>query len=146
MILYLDTSALVKLYVNEPGRPAVIRQVDGAAAVATARVTYAEARAAFARKRREGGIDGKGLRQVLERFDGEWPAYTVVDVSEPVVRRAGALAERHALRGYEALQLAAAVELQREGGEVSFACFDDRLLRAARRERLRAPSLTLRPA
>lgn len=141
MILYLDTSALVKLYVDEPGRPAVVGQVDAAVAVATVRVTYAEARAAFARKRREGGLDTKGLRQVVERFDGEWAAYTVVDVSEPLVRRAGILAERHGLRGYDAIQLAAAIELQREGGNVSLACFDDRLRRAARRERLRAPAL-----
>ena len=143
MILYLDTSALVKLYVDEPGRPAVTGQVDAAVAVATARVTYAEARAAFARKRREGGLDGKGLRQVVERFDGEWAAYTVIDVSEPLVRRAGSLAERHGLRGYDAVQLAAAIELRREGGAVSFACFDDRLRHAARREKLPVPALAL---
>jgi uncharacterized protein len=143
VILYLDTSALVKLYVDEPGRPAVVDRVEAAVAVATVRVTYAEARAAFARKRREGGLDLKGLRQVVERFDGEWAAYNVVDASEPVVRRAGVLAERHGLRGYDAIQLAAAIELHREGGDVSVACFDDRLRRAARREGLSAPALAL---
>ena len=143
MILYVDTSALVKLYVEEAGRAAVVGQIAGAAAVGTARVTYAEARAAFARKRRDGGLDHRGLRRVVERFDGEWAAYTIVDMSDPVVRRAGGLAERHGLRGYDAMQLAAAIELQREGGDVFFACFDERLRRAARRERLRAPALPL---
>jgi predicted nucleic acid-binding protein len=141
VILYLDTSALVKLYVDEPGRPAVVEQIEAAVAVATVRVTYAEARAAFARKRREGGLDLKSLRQVVERFDGEWATYTVVEASEPLVRRAGLLAERHGLRGYDAIQLAAAIEIRREGGDVSVACFDDRLRRAARRERLIAPAL-----
>jgi len=119
----------VKLYVEEPGRPAVVRQVQLAAAVATARVTYVEARAAFARKRREGGLDG------------EWPAYTLVDVNELLIRRAGALAERHVLRGYDAIQLAAALALMGDGRQVTFACFDRRLRRAARREKLVAPAL-----
>jgi predicted nucleic acid-binding protein len=141
VILYLDTSALVKLYVDEPGRPAVVTELDQAAAVATVRVAYAEARAAFARKRREGGLDGKGLRRVVDRLDGDWAAYSVVDVTEPLVRRAGILAEHHGLRGYDAVHLAAAVELGRAGGDVSFGCFDERLRRAARREKLRAPLL-----
>jgi predicted nucleic acid-binding protein len=136
VILYLDTSALVKLYVDEPGRPAVVAQVDAAAAVATVRLTYVEARAAFARKRRDGGLDGRGLRHVVERLDGHWAAYTVGDVGEPLVRRAGILAERHHLRGYDAVQLAAAIELHREGAAVAFACFDDHLRRAAGREKL----------
>jgi predicted nucleic acid-binding protein len=140
LILYLDTSALVKIYVEEPGRGVVMRQIDRAAAVATVRISYAEARAAFARKRREGGFDRRQLRQVVERFDGEWPAYTVIDVTESVVRRAGLLAERHALRGYDAVQLASAIEVQREGADVSFLCFDTLLRRAARRERFGTPS------
>jgi predicted nucleic acid-binding protein len=143
LILYLDTSALVKLYVDEPGRDPVVAQVERAGAVATARVTYAEARAAFARKQREGGFDRRALRLVVERLDAEWAAFTVVDVSEPVIRGAGALAERHALRGYDAVQLAAALVLARHGSEVAFACFDRRLRRAARREKLRAPALSI---
>jgi predicted nucleic acid-binding protein len=142
VILYLDTSALVKLYVEEPGRRAVVAEVERAGTVATARVTYAEARAAFARKRREGGLDRQGLRRVVEHLDAEWAAFTVVDVSEPVIRGAGALAERHALRGYDAIQLAAALALTRHGGDVAFACFDRHLRRAARREKLQAPALS----
>ena len=141
MILYLGTSALVKLYVDEPGRPAVVTALDRAVAVATVRVAYAEARAPFARKRREGGLDGKDLRRVVERLDGDWATYSIVEVIEPLVRRAGILAEHHGLRGYDAVHLAAAFETGRAGGEVSFACFDERLRRAARRERLRAPLL-----
>ena len=47
MILYLDTSALVKLYVEEAGTVSVVARIGEAEAVATARVTYAEARAAL---------------------------------------------------------------------------------------------------
>jgi predicted nucleic acid-binding protein len=53
LILYLDTSALVKLYARERGSADVRRQVTDAEAVATSVVAYAEARAAFARLLRE---------------------------------------------------------------------------------------------
>jgi predicted nucleic acid-binding protein len=136
VILYLDASALVKLYVEEPGSAAVTARLDRAEAVATVRVTYAEARAALARHRREGGLTVRSLRRVVRQLDAEWGTYNVVEVSDPVVRRAGALAERHALRGYDAVQLAAALDLRDAGADLEFACFDGRLARAAARERL----------
>jgi predicted nucleic acid-binding protein len=140
LILYLDTSALVKLYVEEPGSDEVGARVERASAVVTARIAYAEARAAFARHRREGGLTGAELRRVVQQLDHEWSTYGVVDAGENVVRRAGALAERHALRGFDALHLASALELRRAGGEIAFMSFDARLTSAARRERLRAPT------
>lgn len=139
MILYLDTSALVKLYVEEAGTGAVVTRVGEAEAVATVRVTYAEARAALARHRREGGLTSVGLRRAVRELDREWGLYNVVDLSDPLVRRAGTLAERHALRGYDAVQLAAALELRAADGEIVFLSFDARLNGAARRERLSAP-------
>ncbi len=48
MILYLDTSALVKLYVSEEGSEIVRGAVESAGRVATSRIAYAEARAALA--------------------------------------------------------------------------------------------------
>jgi len=53
MMLYLDTSALVKLYVDEPMSRDLAIAVDEAEAIATSLLAYAEARAAFARARRE---------------------------------------------------------------------------------------------
>lgn len=137
MILYLDTSALVKLYVEEEGSGPVAAAVEEAGAVVTARIAYAEARAAFARHRREGGLTTGELRRVVERLDHDWPSYGVVELSDTVVRRAGGLAERRALRGFDALHLAAALELRGAGAEVVFLSFDARLTAAARRERLR---------
>lgn len=141
MILYLDTSALVKLYVEEQGTAAVVERVERAGAVVTVRVTYAEARAALARHRREGALNAAAHRQAVRELDAEWRTCNIVDISDPVVHRAGALAERHALRGYDAVQLAAALEVRRAGADVEFASFDTRLTRAARRETLRVAEL-----
>jgi len=136
MIVYLDTSALLKLYVEEIGTPAVVILVEQAEEVATARVTYVEARAALARHRREGALRAADLRRAVRELDRKWETYNRVDLTDPLVHVAGSLAERHALRGYDAVHLAAALDLAIAGGAVEFATFDGRLTRAARRERL----------
>lgn len=128
----------MKLYVEEDGSEAVAAALDRAEAACTVRVSYTEARAAFARHRREGALAPAELRRLVRALDEDWPSYDVVDVSDGLVRRAGALAERHALRAFDALQLAAALELRRGGAIPEFACFDAKLMRAARRERLTA--------
>jgi predicted nucleic acid-binding protein len=137
VILYLDTSALAKLYVAEAGTETVAAGVERATALVTVRITYAEARAAFARHARARGFGRGGLRRVVRHLDEEWGQYSLVEVSDALVRRAGTFAERHHLRGYDAVQLSAAVDLRLGGAsDVVFASFDDRLNHAARRERL----------
>jgi uncharacterized protein with PIN domain len=56
MILYLDTSALVKLYVEEPGSRAVRALLERAQVVSTSRVAYVEMWAGLARKLRQGEL------------------------------------------------------------------------------------------
>ena len=61
----------------------------------------------------------------------------VVELSAKGARRAGELAERRALRGFDAIHLASALEVEQlTGSTPSFACFDDRLREAASAERL----------
>jgi uncharacterized protein len=122
--------------VDEVGRPEVLSAVGRASAVATARINYGEARAAFARHQREGGLTRTALRSIVRDLDRDWGTYNIVEVAEPLVRHAGALAERHALRGYDAVQLAAALALRRVSRTVEFTTFDERLRGAAARERL----------
>ena len=137
MILYLDTSSLVKLYVPEMKSAAVKRLVDAAEVIATSRIAYAEARSAFARKRRERGVSPTDYRTIMQDFDHDWENYFVVDVSDALVKLGGLLAEKHALRGFDAIHLASAVIIKKQGDRpVSFSCFDASLTRAARREGL----------
>jgi len=136
LILYLDTSALVKLYVEETGTDEVAAWVDDATVVATSRVAYAEARAALARHRREGGLTTGLWRKAVAILDDDWNRYAIVEVTDGVVRSAGRLADRHALRGFDAIHLAAALELRRPRGQLRFGCFDERFSQAARKEKL----------
>ena len=137
MILYLDTSALVKLYVAETDSAMIKKLVDAAEMTSTSRIAYVEARAAFARKRRERAVTLRDYRTVVEDFDNDWETFFIVDVSDALTKRAGQLAEKFALRGYDAIHLASAVIVGEQGNQaVRFACFDEKLSRAARRQGL----------
>lgn len=143
MMLYLDTSSLVKLYVAEAESESVRRLVDDADIVATAAIAYPEARAALARRRREDNLPARAFAAAKRALDDDWPRYLAVDVTSVVCCEAGALAERHGLRGYDSVHLAAFLLLARAAGKsaVRFSCFDDRLTRATR-----SALRTLRPA
>jgi len=135
--LYLDTSALVKLYVEEDGSPMVRKWVDEADAVATSIIAFVEARAAFARRRREKRISSAAHARLVRYFEADWDRYLVLEATEPLIRRAGKLTDIHPLRAYDAIHLAAAKILRERLAEpVSFASWDARLVFAARKEGL----------
>lgn len=133
MILYLDTSALVKAYVSEANSDAVLDGMAQAQAVASHSVAYVEAHAAFARLLREGALSESAHGEVRQEFRQDWPQYLRLDLTEALAERAVDLAEAFALRAYDSLHLAAADYLQRHTDTgVTFACFDRRLNQAAR--------------
>ncbi len=132
MILYFDTSALVKLYVRERGSLVIRRQAGKADAIATSVVAYAEARAAFARLRREKPRSGKRHRERVGQLDRDWDRYVLVELSAAVARSAGELADTHGLRGFDAIHLASALWLKSAySGDLAFAAFDRKLTAAA---------------
>ena len=133
MILFLDTSALVKLYIDETGSPGVHVAVAHAEIVAVCRIAWAEACAALARRAREVPADEPATLAARTALAQDWPRFFVVEITQAVVERAGDFAETFALRGYGSVQLAAACEiLTAAPGEVGFACFDNRLSKAAK--------------
>ncbi len=107
--------------------------VDAAEAVATCRITWAEIHAALSRRAREVPDDAAAIETAKQAFAADWPHCVVIEVSQPVVERAGEYADTFALRGYNAVQLAAAQILAETTGEAcAFACFDLRLAKAAK--------------
>lgn len=136
-MIYLDTSALVKRFVEEPGSAFVDDLWLRGGPAATARVAAAEAHAAFARRWRERSISERDFLRLRRDFDRDWASLVRLDVTEDVVRRVRDLVRRHPLRGYDAVHLAAALELASELRlPVTFVTADERLGGAARRERL----------
>jgi uncharacterized protein len=137
MILYLETSDLVKLYAEEPDSNAISVRVQAADIVATSILSYAEARAALSRKFREKGIDEKDYKRVKQELDADWEHYFVLNLTNDLVKSAGDFSEKHELRGFDALHLASAVEIKRLTSlPVTFSSSDARLRSAAKAEGL----------
>ncbi|HKH45417.1 MAG TPA: type II toxin-antitoxin system VapC family toxin [Thermoanaerobaculia bacterium] len=136
MILYLDTSSLIKLYIEESGSAEVESLVDQASLVCTSVVAYPEARSALARLCREGALSAEEHSLTKADLNEDWPRYLALEVTPTVWRAAGDLAEKHALRGFDSLHLASFLFLVGEdlGERVEFSSFDDRLNGAARAE------------
>jgi len=135
LILYLDTSGLLKLYVFEAGSQEAREQVEAATEIVTAMVAYPEARAALAALRRAKRMDKDSFLEAKRALEADWLQFRKVAVTEAVCREAGELAERFGLRGYDSVQLACYAQLVRSAGDlaVAFCCFDARLQLAARR-------------
>lgn len=133
MILYLDSSSLVKIYLEEAESDLVREWVEAAEAVATSRVAYPEILSTFTRRKEEGDLDLDTLELLHESLDSDWAEFVLLPLRE---RRAGALAMKHVLRGFDAVHLAAVSELREILGDdtVLFSSFDGRLVRAARAE------------
>ena len=110
---FFDSSALVKRYINETGTAWVrgITDPSSGARIYVAAITGVEVVAAVARKLKNGGVSAPDAAAVLSQFHSDYAnQYRIVTVSDAVISRAMALAETYALRGYDAVQLAAAVE------------------------------------
>jgi predicted nucleic acid-binding protein len=133
MTLYLDTSSLFKLYVEESGSDDVRQDLAEAETVATSAVSYAEARAAFARLRRDGQLTPTAFLAVKRDFDADWSSLAIIEPTVSLCRAAGDLAERHGLRGCDSIHLATFLELagDRRASETRFSSFDRQLNRAA---------------
>lgn len=133
MILFADTSALVKLYVQEAFSDVMRVLAREARMIAVSRIAWAEAMSALARRVRERPADAASIEAVRTRLRADWPAYAVIEVTQPLVELAGDYADTFALRAYDSVQLASARTLQEGSSEVfQFACFDARLQKAAR--------------
>lgn len=103
----------------------------------TSRVAYAEVHAALARKRRGGDLAPAPYRRCASAFESEWQAYEQIAVDGATMADVVRLVRRYTLRGYDAIHLAAALWVRGEIGDpIEFWVSDERLERAARRERV----------
>jgi len=133
VILYLDSSALVKRYVSEPGSQETKAAIEAASVVGTAVVSRAEVAAALAKAVRMDALTQSEAWASLQVFRAEWNNFVQVQVNQMVVARADTLAWEQGLRGYNAVHLASALIWQ-ESMHQAVTCFtfDLRLWNTAR--------------
>lgn len=137
MICYLDSSALTKRYVAEPGSEEVERLISEADAVGTAWISMVEVVAALTRSVRLGVLTSEEGDSAIRLFELDWPGLARMQITELLVSVAASLARKHGLRGYDAVQLAAAT-IWRDNLEnpVTLLTFDRQLWAAARLEEM----------
>lgn len=114
-VYFVDSSALVKRYSNETGTTWVRSLLDPATGnqIYLARITRVEVVSAITRKNRGGGMSAIDAAAAIARLRLHLTnEYATINISSTVIDSAMALAETHALRGYDAVQLAAALELR----------------------------------
>jgi len=107
MTAYLDTSAVVKLYVHDEGVALDLATVlDSFESVTTSRLTFVEARAALAAARRAGRLTPERHETAVSDLSGMWTTFNIIDLSQDVAHDAGEVAETFGLREGDAVQLA----------------------------------------
>ena len=104
---YFDTSALVKRYVNEPGRREV-SQLLRRHQLVTSAILPVEVRSAVRRRASEGTLDAARVPEVLRRLSKDRPYWTLVDVGSEVLAAAEALVGTYPLRTLDAIHVASA--------------------------------------
>jgi predicted nucleic acid-binding protein len=113
-VYFFDSSAIVKRYVQETGTQWVNGIIDPISGndIYLARITGVEVVSALVRRKRDGTILAQAVATALEQFHKDFASeYQALDMTAFVLTRAMSLAEAHAVRGYDAVQLAAALEV-----------------------------------
>ncbi|MGA8488859.1 MAG: type II toxin-antitoxin system VapC family toxin [Terriglobales bacterium] len=138
-LYYLETSALVKLYVYEPGTERLVGLTASAAGnrFAIFSLAQAEFRSAIRRQQRGGEISGSEADALIESFREHLEGRFIVQpFTESLLDVALVLIDGYPLKGYDAMQLAGYLMLRSISGaeEPIFVCADRALLAAARNE------------
>jgi uncharacterized protein len=124
-IVYFDSSALVKLVLNEPGSDLAAELWNGCDAALSSRLAYPEVRAALAAAGRNHDLTESEAAEAAAEWELFWESVRPVELSADVERASGELASFHRLRGGDAVHLASALAL--EVAELTVAVWDRRL-------------------
>ena len=112
-VLFCDTSGLVKRYVGETGSGWLTSQIDPAngSRVYIAQITIVEIASAITRKERGKHLSAVDAATTLRTFEANCLfEFSIAPLSTILVNDAVDLAKRHALRGYDSVQLATALQ------------------------------------
>jgi uncharacterized protein len=110
-LIYFDSSALVKLLVQEQGSDLAAQLWDGCDAALASRLAYPEVCAALAAAGRNHDLSRDDLDVAEQAWEQYWTAVRPVELTAAVQHQAGQLARTHALRSADAVHLASALAI-----------------------------------
>lgn len=132
MITYIDTSVLLKLIIDEDGSDRAGLIWSAADAVASVNLIAVEARAAIAAAGRGRRLTAAQERDAVGELEALLRVLHLMSVTDELVSAAAELADVEGLRGYDAVHLAAALEI----GATVLSSADTALCAAAERRGL----------
>lgn len=141
--IYLDASALIKLFVPEPESDTLNRSLLGAEDVIVSDLALTEMASALGRRTREGLVTAAEARRLLREATGLATSCRRAELTPPTHRRAERLlltSRDTVLRSLDALHIALALD----AGAATLVTFDPRLARAAAAQHLFAAPETTR--
>jgi len=124
-IVYFDSSAFVKLLVEEMGSDLAAALWNSCDAAISSSLAYPEVRAALAAAGRAHRLDGAALQRAESLWETFWEATRPINLTEALAIRAGELASRHSFRGADAVHLASLLTI--DPTRVVFAVWDKQL-------------------
>lgn len=125
MILYCDTSALIKRYVEEEGTDSIDSLWASSLAIATSVVAFAETLSTFNRKLREGVLSEREYAATLKAFKNDFESFILASVTPLLNAEIERLVRLYPLRGFDAIHLSSALMIKNSSSiPVHFACFD----------------------
>ena len=128
MILYLDTSALVKRYFREPFSDDIIDRWKSANQIVTSFVAYAETVASIYRKKREEDLGDTLVRKIKDSFQQDWMTFIRVEINDELNMYIDHVISQHQLRGFDAIHLASAIVIQENiPDDFLFVSFNDQI-------------------
>lgn len=128
-VAFWDSSALVKLLVEEPGRDLAVDLWNESTEVVASRLAIPEVSAALAAASRAGRLDEVADRSARRELARYLRALDIIEMTAEVTGRAAALASRHVVSGADAVHLASVLSLG--SPEALVATWDRRLAVAA---------------
>ncbi len=132
MILFLDSSALVKLYIAEAETPTVMAAVQAAKSVVVSTLAMPETVSSFARRASQGSLTEAEVQEAFKNLLGDWEDLERIEVDDWIAKEAAMLTRSKGLRGADAVHLATCARVSRERRGVQFLAFDDALTAAAK--------------
>jgi hypothetical protein len=134
LIVYFDTSAVVPILIAESSTETCRRLWEDADRRISSRLTYVEVAAALAMAERQGRVSAAEYDEAWTNFRDIWSDFDIVDLTPELTSRAASLARSMALRGYDSVHCASAMEVY--DVELVAAAGDARLLAAWRELRV----------
>jgi len=111
MILYLGTSSLVKLYVNEPYSDVIRDWAKVAEVLATCRIAFTEVMSALDVRLKNNDLSKKDYDMIIKQFSQDWAHFVKVDFNDV---EAGTLINKYSLTRFGAIQLSSAKLIKEE--------------------------------